>query len=302
MPKFPSRSFVAPRDLLPPGALTNALWVSAVATGVVATWVLMDRQGWQYYTTPLAVRGYHPAHKALRPSGRVAHWLGVTGALLILFPLVYAVRKRVRAFDRLGSLRAWLEVHIFCGLVGPVLVTFHSSFKFNGLISVAYWAMVIVTLSGIVGRYLYVRIPKTIRGVELTQEQVTERAAGLKTALAEAGLSEAAMRLVEGFERSVLPQPVGSAGPAHGWFAVSWRVRSLRRLLVAEGLEPDAARQVARLTAERAALLRRLGALQRTKRLFARWHVFHLPLVWLMFAILALHVGLALYLGYWPTL
>ena len=54
---------------------------------------------------------------------------------------------------RLGSIRAWLEVHIFCGLVGPVLVTFHTSFKFNGLISVAYWSMVVVAVSGVIGRY-----------------------------------------------------------------------------------------------------------------------------------------------------
>ena len=39
-------------------------------------------------------------------------------------------------------------MHLFCGVVGPVLVTFHTSFKFNGLVSVAYWSMVIVMLSG----------------------------------------------------------------------------------------------------------------------------------------------------------
>ena len=66
-------------------------------------------------------------------------------------------------------MKTWLEVHIFCGIVGPVLVTFHTSFKFNGIVSVAYWSMVAVVLSGFVGRYLYVRIPRSLRGIELTQ-------------------------------------------------------------------------------------------------------------------------------------
>ena len=63
-----------------------------------------------------------------------------------------------------GRMKTWLEVHVFCGIVGPVLVTFHTSFKFNGIVSVAYWSMVAVVLSGFVGRYLYVRIPRSIRG------------------------------------------------------------------------------------------------------------------------------------------
>ena len=59
----------------------------------------------------------------------------------------------------------------------------------------------------------------------------------------------------------------------------------------------------ARLTAlltERAELQQRRHALGVTKRVFDLWHVFHLPLVWIMYAIVALHVAVALYLGYVP--
>ncbi len=52
--------------------------------------------------------------------------------------------------------------------------------------------------------------------------------------------------------------------------------------------------------AERADLQQRRHALGVTKRVFDLWHVFHLPLVWIMFAIVTLHVGVALYLGYVP--
>ena len=40
-------------------------------------------------------------------------------------------------------------------------------------------------------------------------------------------------------------------------------------------------------------LQQRRHTLAATKRLFDLWHVFHLPLVWVMFAIVSIHVGVA---------
>jgi hypothetical protein len=50
--------------------------------------------------------------------------------------------------------------------------------------------------------------------------------------------------------------------------------------------------------AERAQLLRRLAQLNRTRQRFSAWHVFHQPLVYVMFAIAAIHIGVAVYFGY----
>ena len=292
----PARSApaVARGDLFPLGALTHPIWLAAAATLVLGAWLLLDRQGWDYYTTPLRVRGYHPAHPALRSSGSVAHLLGVAGGLMMLVPIAYMVRKRVRAPQRFGSMRTWLEVHIFCGLFGPVLVTLHTSFKFNGLVSVAYWSMVVVALSGVIGRYLYVRIPRTIRGVELTYEQIGSRREALKAALAVEGVPAEARQDLERFEAASPRQRTAGTRRVRTWL--------LARRLAAHGVAPTLARELASVAADRAALALRLASLQRTKTLFGLWHVFHLPLVWLMFAIVALHVGLALYLGYWPSL
>jgi hypothetical protein len=280
-------------ELLPPGTLTHPLWLSAVTTAVLAAWILVDRGGWAYYTTPLRIRAYQAAHASLRPSGTLAHWLGVSGWLMLLVPVLYAGRKRIPILRQAGSLRTWLEVHIFCGLVGPVLVTFHTSFKFNGLISVAYWSMVIVALSGIVGRYLYVRIPKTIRGVELTYDEVVARSRSLRAELDDEALPAGVRTTIASFEQ----RAGGRSGLRRAWL----RRRMLGRLL-AQGVEAQLARELSSSAVERLALESRLAGLERTKRFFGLWHVFHLPLVWLMFGIVTLHIGLALYLGYWPRL
>ena len=146
--------------------------LAAAFVTVVAIVVLFGLGGWTYYRAPLATRGYLPEHQWLRPSGTVGLPLGVAGTVAMLSTLPYAVRKRWRLLSRLGSLKSWLDVHIFFGIVGPLLVTLHTSFKFNGLISVGYWLMMTVWASGFVGRYLYVRIPKSIRGIELTRDGV----------------------------------------------------------------------------------------------------------------------------------
>ena len=108
--------------------------------------------------------------------------------------LPYAARKRWRPLARLGPTSKWLEVHIFFGIVGPVLVTLHTSFKFNGLVAVGYWLMMTVWASGFVGRYLYVRIPKSIRGVEMTRHEIEAEIARLGHSLS--GLSPAPPALV----------------------------------------------------------------------------------------------------------
>jgi hypothetical protein len=271
-------------------ALTNGVWLGLVTSFVLVAWVLFDRGGWDYYTTPLALRHRLESHRMLRPSAPLAHVMGVAGWLMMFVPVVYAARKRVRWLQNVGSMPLWLEVHIFCGILGPVLITLHTSLKFNGLVSVAYWSMVAVSLSGFVGRYLYVRIPKSIRGSELTRNEVEARIADARSVVLESDLPAAA--------RDALAALVPVDAVTGEQLPLSWR--RARRTLEAAGVPSAQARELVTLARERDALAGRLARLDFTKRLFGIWHVFHMPLVWLMFVIVTLHVGLALYLGYWP--
>jgi hypothetical protein len=268
----------------------------------VIGWVWFALGGREYYLTPLAVRGYLPTHRLLRPSGPVGQTLGVVGTAMMLMPFLYMARKRIRGLKEVGSLRTWLELHLFCGIVGPLLVTFHTSFKFNGIISAAYWSMVIVVLSGFVGRYLYVRIPRSIRGNEMTRAELDARAEALRESLAETHLSDQMLAQVHQFEQWAVPSATGASlgGLFFGDIAVRTRLRVLDRRLAAAGLDTQLRANVVALTAERATLLRRFAYLQKTKKLFELWHVFHLPLVYLLLVIASAHIAIALYMGYVP--
>lgn len=286
---------------LPSRALGHVLTIAAAFCAVVAGIVLIGFGGWEYYRAPLGTRGYLTEHQLLRPSGPVGLALGIAGVASMLMTLPYYVRKRVRALQRLGTPTQWLEVHIFFGIVGPVLITLHTSFKFNGVISVGYWLMMTVWASGFIGRYLYVRIPKTIRGVELSFTQVEAQLARTQQELQSAALPPLVQRELDAFERAVSPgrgRAPGALDLFFGEMRVRARLMLLRRHLRAGGVDLSAITAVVDRAAERAMLARRLAHLERTRHLFGLWHVFHRPLVYALFVIVALHVGIALYFGY----
>ena len=284
------------------GWLTSGLAWSVVASTIAVAFVFGPLGGQAYYSTPLETRAYSDGHFLLRPSGPIGQSAGMLGALLMMMPFLYMARKKVPWLKSVGTLRGWLEVHLFCGITGPVLVTLHTSFKFNGLISAAYWSMITVMLSGFIGRYLFVRIPRSIRGTELTRGELDARAESLRVAVADQVQSMALLQRVDAFEREVVPDSthLSWGNLFSGEIRLKGQLRRFRRELIDGGLDPVLAFEVVALTSERATLLRRVAYLQKTKTLFGIWHVFHLPLVYLLLVILIVHVGITLYLGYIP--
>ncbi len=295
------RTDVPAREPLFKRGLLNVMLLATLAGTAVAVWVLVDRGGWEYYRTPLAVRGYAKEHQFLQPSGFGGQLLGITGTLFLLATLLYVARKRLKFLSKSGSIIGWLEVHVFCGLFGPILITFHTSFKFNGIISVAYWSMVLVVLSGFVGRYLFVRIPKTIRGTELDRAEIEERAREMKLRLADTTLSANLLLRIEQTEKA-LTANIGEHRPFGQLVRDKWAIRrelaALRNDIRRSGVNRQLLHEVIDLVQQRLILLQRIAQLKRTRRLFQAWHVFHKPLVWVMFVILAVHVAVAIYFGY----
>jgi len=109
-----------------------------------------------YIVVPEQIRYLNTAlHVRLKPSGTLGHALGIAGTVfMFLSYILYFVRKKLECLEFLGPLSMWLEIHIFFGILGPVLIMFHSAFSLRGIIGVAFWLMVVVVVSGIFGRVL----------------------------------------------------------------------------------------------------------------------------------------------------
>jgi hypothetical protein len=111
--------------------------------------------------------------------GFFGHMIGVVGFLLMLVTeTLYSFRKRSRK-GRWGSMKSWLQFHIFTGLVGPYMVLLHTSWKFNGLAGATTLLTIIIVISGFIGRYIYTRIPRTLDGIETTDPGAHAQAAVL---------------------------------------------------------------------------------------------------------------------------
>ncbi len=89
------------------------------------------------------------------------HFIGIAGTIMMFMTLIYPFKKRV--LGRRGRKNP-LGTHILYGLAGPSLVVIHSAHKLDSLIGqLTFLAMLIVVLSGIVGRYLFRSINRTLK-------------------------------------------------------------------------------------------------------------------------------------------
>ena len=153
----------------------HKIFIAFLVLIVLTVLILLINHGYAYYRVSLEERYFHPSNETLKPSGILGHGFGIIGSLfMILGVSLYMLRKRFRVFHRIGILKHWLEFHIFLCTLGPILVLFHTSFKFGGIVAISFWSMVAVFLSGVIGRFIYLQIPRTIEGRELSLSEVQE--------------------------------------------------------------------------------------------------------------------------------
>lgn len=238
----------------------------------------------------------------------IGYNLGLAGGLLMLFLLVYPLRKRVRALAVIGPIKHWFSMHMALGIAGPVLILLHSRFELGSLnAAIAFWSMVLVASSGVVGRYLYRQIHYGLYGRKASLEQIR----------AKAGLGEAEARTWLRYVPEVQEHLDGFSHAAEIVGREGLR-RPLRLLLLGLKARLAARRACAVLRLELpiiaeargwddATLARRLAKGTRLihayvvhvqgiaqfaayERLFALWHVAHLPFVFMLFFSTVAHV------------
>src|SRR6201984_3461837 len=150
---------------------------SRVAAGYIlfATLILaLTVYGFDYYTLGSDDRPFSPKFAALKPSGVVGIKLGWLGVIMFLIIFLYPLRKHWSWLMKKGNSRHWLDYHVILGISAPFVIAFHSSFKFRGFAGMAFWIMFAVSVSGVIGRYLYGQIPRNLKAAEMTQQELQE--------------------------------------------------------------------------------------------------------------------------------
>jgi hypothetical protein len=257
--------------------------------------------GYSYYQVSIEERFFHPNHEQLKPSGIIGHGMGIIGSLFMIIGVsVYMVRKRYRMFSRWGVLKHWLEFHIFLCTLGPIMILFHTSLKFGGIVAISFWSMVAVFLSGIVGRFIYIQIPRTIEGRELSLSEVREMKGDIGDNLINSVL-------LNEESRKVLVDSIKPIDYNHRNIFVRTILKSIddrkalrkvKYVLTKNNLDKSQQTKVISLVKNEISLNRRIERLATMQNLFKYWHVAHLPFALVMLVIMIIHVGVTIVFGY----
>lgn len=283
--------------------LAHNVYITFLVLIVAAVLAWLYYTGISYYRTPIEERFFHESHHLLKPSGTIGHGLGIIGSLLIIIGIsVYMARKKFRSLSRVGQLKYWLEFHIFLCTLGSILILFHTSFKFGGIVSVSFWSMVAVFLSGVAGRFIYIQIPRTIEGRELSLKEVREIKANIGEMIKsndnlDETRSEQIMAPIYENERRVRKHNF-MTGYVSDYFYDFKTIRQIKSILRDNNIPKSVARKIVSLVKQDLSLNRRIGRLNTMQTLFKYWHVAHLPFAVVMILIMVVHVIIAITFGY----
>ncbi|MGJ4943589.1 pyridine nucleotide-disulfide oxidoreductase [Bradyrhizobium sp. HKCCYLS1011] len=245
----------------------------------------------------------------LTPDSGTGYWLGIYGGLAMLSLLVYSLRKRFRSMRVIGSVPFWFRSHMLLGVLGPVLILFHANFRLGALNSnVAFFSMLIVAISGVIGRYIYGKIHLGLHGRKAHVKELLAEAEAMKVDLgqelqAAAFVSQQLSAFSKGLENKM---PRTALGSLRAGAIIAARTRRFRRDVVTEArrlIRAEARRarwswserrrrqkRIENVVRRYAAAVRKAAELTFFERLFSLWHIFHLPLFFLMFLAGIVHV------------
>jgi hypothetical protein len=221
----------------------------------------------------------------------LSYILGWTGLGLMLIMNVYTIRKRATFLRTAGKLMGWLDFHIFCGILGPILIIFHTNFKVEGLVAISFWSMAIASSSGIVGRYFYMQTLKQKEDLKKFIE-----------ALQQKFINDHKDKFTDEKFQEMFKAAYHHAGVrediSNAFLIFFMSLKADLHLLFTNIGEPFG------LTKEESQDLKQIGVEHRRTLLLAPfnqllgyWHAFHLPFAFFMYIVAVIHIITALLLG-----
>jgi hypothetical protein len=249
--------------------------------------------------TLLLIAGYTlPLDRYITAKRGIGYLLGVVGGSAMLILLLYPARKRWRWLSFMGNVKAWFQIHMVLGLVGPIMILYHSIFSLGATNSnIALFCMLTVSGSGLIGRYLYTRIHFGLTDRATTLADLHNNAQRLRSMTFSVPFFPELLQRLENEEKDMLVRiqnkmiilrPLYSAWSSlrarqrlHSYVRIALRVAAAQSSTVSQ--------QKTRLKQNTYLYIKqRLQATQQVAnfkaytQLFSLWHVLHLPLFFML--------------------
>ena len=276
------------------------------------------------YRTYVAASPYGPSG-----GSRPGLIFGIAGTSAMVLAGLLAARKKVRTW-RLGSARAWMQMHIWLGVLAVPLILFHAGFRLGGLLTTTLMALfAIVTLSGLFGLALQQYLPAMMtqrvpletligqmdhvrRGLATDAYELVASLAG---AMPEAGEEQArlaaegaVMKTRPGNWKQIARKPAATEPAPEAALLREIYLREIRPYLVrdarARTTPPDVRTLAVRTPEEWHPRLERLAAIceesyqlavqRRLHDVLHGWLFIHAPLSFALLVLVAFHIVMAL--------
>ncbi|MCB0421275.1 MAG: hypothetical protein KDD61_09775 [Bdellovibrionales bacterium] len=234
------------------------------------------------------------------PGRAISYFLGWAGLGIMGLTNIYLLRKRMFVLSKIGKLPNWLNFHIFCGLLGPTLIIFHTNFKVGGLVAISFWSMMTVAGSGVIGRYFYVQV---IRKKGSIVEKISRIETHLEKMIEDSAIDNkgAAMERVKmiAYKFSGTPLKDGEFEQVYGLFdlfvifvvSIYGDIKSFFLTPKTISGLPESSRSI---LGAYAMALREKNYYQPFQTLLGYWHSFHVPFTVIMYVVALIHVVVAL--------
>ncbi|WP_455221141.1 hypothetical protein [Kaarinaea lacus] len=242
----------------------------------------------------------------LQAEGDFTYNSGLVGGITMLVILLYALRKRARLLRRAGNMEVWYYFHLLGGVLGPLIIVFHTGFTIKSINSgVALFTMITIVLSGLFGRYIYTRIGYSLHrkllAIKESEKQLMDVLHSYDSPLSEKierRLSNFALSCLTG-PRSVLKLPMrllairGSAAACYVKVSTDLSAM-LKTVAKREGL--TGAEVKGRLNREKEQLREHISSVANIahshlfERVLVKWRILHIPLLYILVITASFHV------------
>lgn len=250
-----------------------------------------------------------------KPGDNLGYNMGLIGGLMLLTLLLYPLRKRVRFLKNVGILPVWFKWHMIFGILAPVLILFHSTFYIGSInAAMALFSMLLVSGSGIFGRFFYTKIHNGLYGRQATLKE-------LQTDMSKSGNVKSTLSFAPAIEKSLDEFRTHTTTISNGGNVGLWNfstigiratllsrslVKQLHEVMYSQAREKNWNQaQIQRLdlmfeeNKKQIEIyidaVRDVAQFHTYERLFSWWHIFHIPLVYLLvfsgcYHVLAVHM------------
>jgi hypothetical protein len=262
--------------------------------------------GWMLYIitiTLVLIVGFFVSHgHPYKPGDKVGYNLGLVGGIMMLTLLLYPMRKRIRIMKNWAPLPKWFKWHMVFGILGPTLIMLHSTFYIGSInAGVAMVCMLLVAGSGIFGRFAYTKIHYGLYGRQATHKQLQEDLEGSGDVNSMFGFAPKIQQKLNEFHEFAVNSSIAgrvklwnilTMGIRAKWLSMKL-IRNLEDAMYSDAIQKkwnDA--QMKRLDELfyqnekfiRSYILavRDLAQFGTYEKLFSLWHVFHVPIVYML--------------------